>query len=101
MTRPSWTEYFLTLATHPKGAGVNGHKTWGLWLLGTLASFAWFERKAFQDRGAEKPSVTLTATIRCWMGVKPRGKRRFLLVPAFTAFCAYLFLHFVAGRFNA
>lgn len=80
---------------------MNGHKTWGLWLLGTLGTFAWWERKAFRIRGVDKPSATLTATMRCWLGIKPQGRRRFLLVPAFSAFCAYLFLHFVAGLFNA
>ena len=80
---------------------MNGHKTWGLWLLGTLGTFAWFEHKAFRDRGEEKPSVTLTATMRCWIGIKPRGRRRYLFVPAFISFCAYLLLHFVFGLFNA
>jgi hypothetical protein len=80
---------------------VNGHKTWGLWLLGTLGTFAWFEHKAFRDRGEEKPSVTLTATMRCWMGVKPQGKRRFLAVPAFGAFVIYLGGHFIFGLWNA
>ncbi|MEV8610286.1 hypothetical protein AB0383_20565 [Amycolatopsis sp. NPDC051373] len=80
---------------------MNGNRTWSLWLAGTLVSFAWWERKALLSRIPEKPSETLTATVRRWMGVKPRAPRRFVLVPVFTAFCAYLFLHFVAGRFNA
>lgn len=80
---------------------MNGHRTWGLWLLGTLASFAWWERKAFQDRGEGKPSQTLTATMRCWLGLKPRGRRRFLLVPLFAAFVGYLWSHFLWGWWNA
>lgn len=80
---------------------MNGHRTWGLWLLGTLGTFAWWERKAFRNRGLDKPSATLTATMRCWMGVKPRGKRRFLAVPAFGAFCIYLAGHFIFGLWNA
>lgn len=80
---------------------MNGNKTWSLWLLATLGTFAWWETKALKSRSAEKPSGTLTATMRHWMGVKPRARRRYLLVPAFTAFCAYLWLHFVAGLFNA
>jgi hypothetical protein len=80
---------------------VNGHRTWGVWLVATLGTFAWWERKALKARCAEKPSGTLTATIRCWLGLKPRGKRRFVLAPAFAAFCGYLLTHFCFGWWNA
>lgn len=80
---------------------MNGHRTWALWLAGTLASFAWWERKALKQRAPGKPSTTLTATLRCWIGIKPQHPRRFILAPAFAAFVAYLWLHFLHGRFNA
>lgn len=76
---------------------MNGHRTWALWLAGTLASFAWWERKAIQQRSPGRPSQTLTSTMRNWIGIKPRKFRRFLLVPAFTGFCTWLIAHFVGG----
>jgi hypothetical protein len=86
---------------YPKGLIVNGHRTWGIWLVATLGSFAWWERKAFQHRGPEKPSQTLTATFRCWLGVKPLHRRRYIAVPAFAALLIYLWGHMVHGRWNA
>jgi hypothetical protein len=80
---------------------VNGHRTWSLWLLGTLGTFAWFEHKAFRDRGEEKPSVTLTATFRCWIGVKPRRRHRYIAAPVFAAFLIYLWGHMLHGKWNA
>lgn len=80
---------------------MNGHKTWALWLAGTLGTFALWERKAFKARSTGKPSATLTATMRCWLGLKPRHPRRFVLAPMFAAFVIYLWGHFLHGKWNA
>lgn len=80
---------------------MNDQTKWAAWLAGTLGTFAVLETKALKARSVDKPSGTLTATMRAWMGLKPRHRRRYLLAPAFAAFCAYLWLHFLYGLFNA
>lgn len=80
---------------------MTANRKWAAWLTGTLGVFAALEAQALKAREPGKPSGTLTATMRLWIGMNPRHWRRFILAPMFSAFCAYLFLHFIGGRFNA
>lgn len=80
---------------------MDDSRKWAVWLTGTVGTFAVLETKALRGRMADKPSGTLTATMRRWLGINPRARRRFLLAPAFAAFTAYLYLHFCHGFFNA
>ncbi|WP_134667856.1 hypothetical protein [Amycolatopsis sp. CFH S0078] len=80
---------------------MNADQRWAGWLAGTLGAFAVLEARALKARAPGKPSGTLTATMRRWLGLKPRRARRFLLAPLFAGFLGYLWLHFLHGRFNA
>lgn len=71
---------------------------WGLWLAVTLGSFGLFEAQAIKDR-TDKPSGTLTSTLRRWMGIDPPHWRRWIFGPLFGGFCFYLFTHFLFGWF--
>jgi hypothetical protein len=70
---------------------------WAAWLIGVLATFFALEAPALRQRVAEKPSGTLTATMRRWLGIEPAARRRTILGPLFGAFCTYLFGHFLFG----
>lgn len=80
---------------------ANPNRTWAAWLIGVLGSFAALEYPALRRRVADKPSGTLTATMRRWLGLNPRARRRFILAPCFAAFVIYLWGHFLFGRWNA
>ena len=79
---------------------MSGDRTWGCWLAATLGAFAVLEARALRTRTVDKPSGTLTATLRRWLGLNPRRGRRFVLGPLFAGFLAYLATHFLLGWFN-
>lgn len=80
---------------------MNASRRWACWLLTLLAVFFAMEIPALRNRVAEKPSDTLSATFRTWIGAEPKARRRFILVPAFAAFCAWLAGHMCMGWWKA
>lgn len=72
-------------------------RTWSVWLFGVLSTFAWWEYKALRSRKPDVPSGTLTATMRFWLGVDPRCRRRFVMAPLFAAFLGWMGGHFLFG----
>ncbi|MFB9926013.1 hypothetical protein ACFORO_12460 [Amycolatopsis halotolerans] len=80
---------------------MDGTVPWSCWLAGTLTAFSILEARALKARQPGKPSGTLTATMRRWLGLKPRRVRRYLLAPLFAGFLGYLWLHFLHGRLGA
>lgn len=76
---------------------MGADRSWATWLLGTAVAFGVLEGRALRTRIAEKPSGTLTATLRRWIGVDPRSARRWMLAPLFGAFLTWLFGHILLG----
>jgi hypothetical protein len=69
-----------------------------------LAGGAWFWRLEAPGLKPEKGSLTLSWTLRRWLGVRPAASRRVWAVPLFLAFLAavvggacWLGVHIVAG----
>lgn len=67
-----------------------------------LAGWFWYLEK----RGLvpDKGPLTLSWTLRRWLGIRPRAPRRYFLVPAFIALCAavaggavWLAVHILVG----
>lgn len=65
-------------------------RNWLTWLLMTVGSFAWLETCALRSN---EPGLTLSATIRRWLGVSPRHKGKNLLSIGFLGFLAWLGTH--------
>lgn len=65
---------------------------------------AWFWVLEAKGLRPEKGSLTLSWTLRRWLGIRPKAARRRVLVPLFLAFCAavvggaaWLAVHIVLG----
>lgn len=70
----------------------------------SLILTAWFW--VLEKRGLvpQKGSLTLSWTLRRWLGIRPRRRRRYMLVPLFIAACAaiaggaiWLVVHILVG----
>lgn len=73
-------------------------RRWAAWLTATLASFVALEAHALRrPLTPEKPSETLTAALRLWLGIQPASRRRWAASVLFTAFWAWFVAHIVAG----
>lgn len=73
-------------------------RRWAAWLTATLVSFAVLEAHALKEPLTdEKPSGTLSAALRLWLGIQPAGKRRWIAGGLFAAFWLWLCLHVLAG----
>lgn len=71
---------------------------WGVWLTATLVSFTVLEARALREPLTdEKPSGTLSAALRCWLGVQPAHPRRWIAGSLFAGFWGWLCLHILAG----
>jgi hypothetical protein len=77
---------------------VDASTKWGVWLTATLASFTVLEALALREPlTAEKPSGTLSAALRLWIGVHPSRPRRWIAGGLFAGFWAWLVAHVVFG----
>jgi hypothetical protein len=77
---------------------VNAPTKWAVWLVATVTSFALLEARALREPlTAEKPSGTLSAALRLWIGIQPARPRRWIAGSLFAAFWAWLCLHVLAG----
>ena len=73
-------------------------KRWLVWLAATLTSFLVLEAHALREPLTdEKPSETLTAALRYWLGVHPAHRRRWIASALFAGFWAWLVAHIVFG----
>lgn len=73
-------------------------KRWLVWLAATAASFLALEAHALREPLTdEKPSETLTAALRYWLGVQPASRRRWIASALFAGFWAWFCLHVIAG----
>lgn len=73
-------------------------KRWVVWLTATVVSFLVLEAHALREPLTdEKPSGTLTAALRYWLGVQPAGRRRWIASALFAGFWVWLCLHVLAG----
>lgn len=71
---------------------------WAVWLGVTVTSFAVLEAQALREPlTTEKPSGTLSAALRLWLGVSPARQRRWIAGSLFAGFWAWLCLHLLAG----
>lgn len=77
---------------------VDARTRWAVWLGATLASFLALEARALkQPLTDEKPSETLSAALRWWLGIQPAGRRRWVAGSLFAGFWLWLCLHVLAG----
>jgi hypothetical protein len=77
---------------------VDASRRWILWLTATLISFLALEAHALrQPLTDEKPSETLTAALRQWLGVQPSSRRRWVASALFAGFWAWLVAHVCFG----
>lgn len=70
---------------------------WLLWLIITVITFGIFEGYAFYNKAPER---TLTYSTRKALGIHPQKPRRFVTVPLLGAALAWLFAHFLTGKFG-
>lgn len=69
-------------------------RRWAAWLTATLLSFAVLEAQALREPLTEdKPSGTLSAALRRWLGIAPAGKRRWIASGLFAAFWLWFVGH--------
>lgn len=77
---------------------MDASRRWLWWLTATLASFIALEAHALREPLTdEKPSETLTAALRYWLGVQPASRRRWIASALFAGFWAWLTGHVVLG----
>lgn len=73
-------------------------RRWAAWLTATLATFAVLEAHALREPLTDdKPSGTLTAALRLWLGVQPAGRRRWIASGLFAAFWLWFVGHCTLG----
>lgn len=71
---------------------------WALWLTATLASFAVLEAVALREPLTDdKPSDTLTASLRMWLGIQPASRRRWIAGTLFAGFWVWFAGHIAIG----
>jgi hypothetical protein len=73
---------------------VDASTKWGVWLGVTVASFTVLEAHALREPlTAEKPSGTLSAALRLWIGVQPARPRRWIASGLFAGFWVWFVGH--------
>lgn len=70
---------------------------WVYWLSGVVGSFGIIEYIKLQQREPGKPSGTLTAVLRRWLGIDPQHWRRWVLAPLFAGALLVFALHILVG----
>jgi hypothetical protein len=68
--------------------------SWGLWLGGTLVSFAVMETLAIRSGHMD---ATLSRRLRAWLGIAPRSRWRLAGISLFVGFFAWFVPHIVFG----
>lgn len=63
---------------------------WLSWLFGVLFTFGVLEHRAY-NKG--KPGLTLSGSLRRWIGIDPKRRGRRLLGMAFVGFFTWLAVH--------
>jgi hypothetical protein len=77
---------------------VDAPTKWAAWLTATLVSFTVLEARALREPLTdEKPSGTLSAALRLWIGVQPARPRRWIAGSLFAAFWAWFVGHCLLG----
>lgn len=77
---------------------MDASRRWILWLTATLISFLALEAYALrQPLTDEKPSETLTAALRLWLGIQPASRRRWIAGGLFAAFWVWFAGHISLG----
>jgi hypothetical protein len=77
---------------------VDASRRWILWLTATLLSFLALEAYALRrPLTDEKPSETLTAALRLWLGIQPASKRRWVASVLFAGFWLWFTAHITVG----
>lgn len=77
---------------------MDARTRWALWLAATVASFVALEARALREPLTEgKPSETLSAALRWWLGIQPAGRRRWIAGGLFAGFWAWLVAHVCFG----
>jgi hypothetical protein len=77
---------------------VDASTKWAVWLTATVGSFLILEARALREPlTPEKPSETLTAALRKWLGVQPATRRRWIAAGLFSAFWVWFAGHIALG----
>lgn len=71
---------------------------WIVWIAASLGVFGVIEWAAIRDK-TDKPSGTLSATLRRWIGTRPKHWRRWILGLLFTGGLALFGLHILIPVF--
>lgn len=69
------------------------HVRWALWASVTLLSFTALETHALRRH---EPGGTLSEVTQAVVGVHPRGRRRWILVPLFVGFLGWVLVHILS-----
>lgn len=73
-------------------------RRWAAWLTATLLSFAVLEAHALREPlTPDKPSETLTAALRLWLGISPASRRRWIASALFAGFWLWFAGHIALG----
>lgn len=77
---------------------MDARTRWAVWLAATVISFGVMEAHALREPlTEEKPSGTLSAALRWWLGIQPARPRRAVASLLFASFWAWLVLHICWG----
>lgn len=77
---------------------MNARTRWTIWSVAASSTLIAIEAHALREPiTAEKPSEAYTAWWRWAVGIQPSARRRFVLVPLFSAFWLWFVGHIVLG----
>lgn len=77
---------------------MNARREWGIWLALTWIGFTVLETRAIKARSAgQRPSPTLTTTVRIWLGIETQHVRRHVLGPMFAGLLVWFWGHITRG----
>lgn len=66
---------------------------WALWASLTLLGFTWLETYALRRH---EPGGTLSEVTQAVVGVHPRSRRRWVLIPVFVGFLSWVLVHILS-----
>ena len=79
---------------------MKANRDWGVWAGANIAALVVMERRALTEDRRNKlealnvPCPTLSTTLRHWLGINPRKKRRLFFIPGLIGFALW-FLHHI------